>query len=533
MINRLKQVVHCYPVNMNLSFIKCLMQYRIFKCLFLLLSISFFTYIPSAEANSLEQYYLNESYGVICFGSDIINDLFDVKVKQTALTNFFNLYKDVVKERFGIDLIKDVENVGFFLVLKDNKIKPIGFLSGNFNLKEILPIIKENIASEPELLEEIDSNGKKVKVLQIEQNKFVFQNDNLIWFCNEYDLKNYNNKPLFFSAAPVNIKSLTNKSNNFINIDKKLWGKLFCFKQSNITIDFDSVSSVSCYMKDWNIIFEANLDSMESAEVLKLQLEYYFNNFKDQKDCLSFDESLSNIFKQINSLYFSARIIDIINSLKLEVKDNTLVVLFPYDKTNFYNAISDFIMNVAVPSYHNIVEEARIPACYYTQHLITKAIEKFNNENEPMMTSYSNLKLSVDGYLPYSYDFGSGFMNKSECVYTSVGNLADGGYIVCGRHGPAIPLIKPQYSNERKEANECLRKCHQNIRTITNAVEYYNIDNNYSMSTNLDLSKLEGYIKGEIKKPSLECEYYIKGNLSGDGKIACKKHDTLLNNYEY
>lgn len=190
-----------------------------------------------------------------------------------------------------------------------------------------------------------------------------------------------------------------------------------------------------------------------------------------------------------------------------------------------------------------------------------------------MMSHYDRLTLSVEGYLPYSYDFGSDLLKKSECEYTSVGSLDNDGYIICKKHGPAVPLIKPQISEERYLQEDQMLTCFSNMKRIHDAVYAYNSKIRYEQRNNksgnseekplmldkLDLDLLKQYLTEEedddededskrysygnyyenkinkLKdiKEIVGCEYYIKGNLDANGHIACKRHGVLSSGHLY
>ena len=492
---------------------------------YLTLFISLFFLTSLANAASLNDSYFSSNSGIICFDTSIIKDLLEANGEQSALTDYYDEMVTVIKERFGLDLNKDIEHMGFYLIFEENKIHPLGFLSGNFNIDEMLIAIKNNIASEPELLKSIVINGQKKPTLQIDQIIFVGQNSKTIWFCDEYQLKHLINKRISFEKTSDYVSDLIGKSNNFIILNKELWPRLFGYNQKELKIDLDNVKSISAYFNNFDVIINVNLDTKESAEVLKLQLEYYFKSFKGNIESLNINDNYVNILKKINTLYLSARTADIINSLKYEVKDNTLVILFPYDRTNFYNAASDFITNIAFPAYQKIMDENSITECYYAQHLITKAIDKYNSENEPLMTEYSDLTLRTSDCLPYEYSN----ITKRGCRYTNVGKLDEGGYIICEQHGPAVPLIKPQISKERYIRENEMLLCFDNMRMLLEAVNHFNseIKHHYNNSKhnidkdtplistemNIELLKEKGFLKKDyIELPN--CEYYIKGDMT-------------------
>ncbi|MBQ3644361.1 MAG: hypothetical protein II961_07160 [Candidatus Riflebacteria bacterium] len=83
----------------------------------------------------------------------------------------------------------------------------------------------------------------------------------------------------------------------------------------------------------------------------------------------------------------------------------------------------------------------------------------------------------------------------------------------------AIPNFKAARSSAREKA------CYSNMRVLQGAVEMYNMDH-ATMMSNLDIPTLvkEGYLKGELRGPEPDCDYFSKGDLSKDGCIFCKRH---------
>lgn len=503
--------------------------------------LCFLLIISDVNAGSLNESFPAEVSGTFVIDSSIVKHLFDVNSETSALTDCYNGVTAIIKEKFEINFDKDVEQLGYLLFLENNKVKTLGFISGNFKINDIILSVSKSLASETELLENVELNNTIVPTLKMGNNRIVFYNNKLIWFCDEYEFKYYKEKAFSFGKAPEHIVELSDKSKTFISINKELWAKLFGYNPINITFDLDSVNVVSAYLDNSDIVFIAHLDTNRSAEVLKQQFDYFFNFYKDSKkqDSLIVEDNYTDLFKQINSLYLSSRIIDIIDSLKFEVKDKNLVIHFPYNRTNYYNAISDFIMNIALPAYQRVIEENKINDCYYAQHFYTKIVEKYNNENEPMLYFLDDISLRAQDYIPYGYSF----LEKEGCRYKAVGHLDNGGYIVCEKHGPAVPLIKPSYSKERLAQEEDMLKCVVNKKIINEAVEEYGYDktNNYNFKPynpdsesiktkgnklDLELLKNDGYLERDLLEIS-GCEYYISESKTGDNLVGCKKHGLL------
>ncbi len=509
--------------------------------------LCFIFIISNVNAGSLSESFPSEVSGIFVIDSSFVKHLFDVNSETTALTDCYNGITTVVKEKFGIDFDKDVEQLGYLLFLDNNKIKTIGFISGNFKINDIIPSLPRTLASETELIENVELNNRTITTVKMDDYRIVFYDEKFIWFCDDYEFKYYKEKTLSLGKAPDYISDFSDKSKTFFSIKKELWPKLFNYNPQSILCDLDSVDVISAYLDNSDIVFSFHLDSIQSAETLKMQFDYFFKTYKDSKNQgkINIEEINKDTLKQINSLYLSSRIIDIIDSFKIEVNNNNLVIQFPYNRTNYYNAISDFIMNVAIPAYEKAKEENQKLDCYYSQHFFTKVVEKYNNENEPMLYYLDETMLRTQGYIPYGYSAHE----RRGCKFKAVGHLDNGGYIVCEKHGPAVPLIKPFASKERLAQEEDMLKCIINKKHIRDAVHKYNYERTSryrvkptksdskslpSMTTklNLELLKEEGYLESNLLDIS-GCEYYISGDLNDKGYIGCKKHGLLTNGQLY
>ena len=126
------------------------------------------------------------------------------------------------------------------------------------------------------------------------------------------------------------------------------------------------------------------------------------------------------------------------------------------------------------------------------------------------------------------------------CEYYSEGDLSTkDGYISCKFHGPESQPIKEKDTNIRFPQkpniinNNPEKTCFSNIRVITGAIEMFNMDipdnSPKRITSKIDFQALinGNYLKKEPDKPTSECEYYIEGNITKDGKVVCKKHGSI------
>ncbi len=89
-----------------------------------------------------------------------------------------------------------------------------------------------------------------------------------------------------------------------------------------------------------------------------------------------------------------------------------------------------------------------------------------------------------------------------------------------------ITLVEPPRRSHPSSSFQ--QKCYTNQRLIQGAIEMYFMDH-YTKMTSLDLSLLvkEKYLKGEPKKPTDKCEYYL---IDEDevGYVSCKEHGSCM-----
>ena len=67
-----------------------------------------------------------------------VKHFFDVNSETSALTDCYNGITTIIKEKFDIDFDNQVEQLGYLLFLKNNKVQTLGFISGNFKTNEII-----------------------------------------------------------------------------------------------------------------------------------------------------------------------------------------------------------------------------------------------------------------------------------------------------------------------------------------------------------------------------------------------------------
>ena len=116
----------------------------------------------SAFSNPLSDYYPQESVGLVVLGIEDAKYLFDLNGEETETGKVTKEVVSALKDKFAIDLEKDVEQIGMFYVPNeenaskyvlpngktlDSGIEPVFFLCVEFESNTIVPDIKKLIAS--------------------------------------------------------------------------------------------------------------------------------------------------------------------------------------------------------------------------------------------------------------------------------------------------------------------------------------------------------------------------------------------------
>lgn len=95
-------------------------------------------------------------------------------------------------------------------------------------------------------------------------------------------------------------------------------------------------------------------------------------------------------------------------------------------------AIIGILAAIAVPNFKKAREQAREKSCYANMRVIQGAIEMYNMDNTPMITSVDLTKLTgTGGYLKSDPKCPSNSANS----YGQTSDLTDQGKITCPCHG--------------------------------------------------------------------------------------------------
>ncbi|MBI3039840.1 hypothetical protein HYY75_12475 [bacterium] len=90
----------------------------------------------------------------------------------------------------------------------------------------------------------------------------------------------------------------------------------------------------------------------------------------------------------------------------------------------------------------------------------------------------------------------------------------------------AVPNFKCYARPQSRE-----KACYANMRVILGAIEMYNMDNSAwqnTMNSNVEGQLVSGgYLKNQVSKPDINCDYGATGDLTQSGKVVCQEHGTV------
>ena len=213
-------------------------------------------------------------------------------------------------------------------------------------------------------------------------------------------------------------------------------------------------------------------------------------------------------------------------------------------KTSFGSIFNEKYMPVGFGRNLNRNKVIDARNCYLYQKEISDSVDKYNKNHKPKMS-----KLDINTLLK------SGFLKKpvsnlnTNCEYYSEGDLtSDDACISCKTHGPEsykvsledkiMKMWKIRQINftkvdcdriSEKDIKE-IENCCSNIRKIESGI-YNNNLNKDSVKITKDLN--DSVINDLVNKKYIwklnyestpECKYYIEGDLTNNGHVACKKH---------
>jgi hypothetical protein len=187
--------------------------------------------------------------------------------------------------------------------------------------------------------------------------------------------------------------------------------------------------------------------------------------------------------------------------------------------------------------------------CYYYQKEISDSVEKYNKSHDKKMSKLDINALIESGCLKKSVSD-----SKTNCEYYSEGDLTtDEACISCIIHGPEsykidledkigkkwkirqINFSKVDCDTVSENDFKEIENCSFSIRMYTGGIYRYNqTKDSEKITTDLNDSVISELINKKFiwerdNKDNPECKYYIEGDFTNNGQVACKKHGYLRN----
>lgn len=415
----------------------------------------FFT--SSVYSKPLSDCYADQAAGVVCLGNADAKYLFDLDGKETETTKVTKAVIASIKKRFAIDLENQLEQIGFFVISKPGSNVPqmsgqpgqmrpdsfefVGYIGGNFEPKNIVPLIKEMAAANKESIKigSISVNGKKAQALFAKDFRLIFYSRKILLLCKDTAVNLMEKGEITFSKAPTSVEEMMERSNSFLYFGRESAIKICSLQQLNIP-GLESMESMSCYLKDGFIYTETGFKDPASAENMMANVDKYTKDyleiqtreFERAKEALK-NTSLEYLLIEVGKIYGSAKNKDFVNDLKIYQKGNSIISSYPFggqSKVMLTVAGVGIVAAMAIPNFQKARGSARQKACFSNIRVLTGATEMYNLDNDTMMSTLDINALVKGGYLKQAPTHP-----EPDCEYYSEGDLTKDGVICCKRHG--------------------------------------------------------------------------------------------------
>ncbi len=415
----------------------------------------------SAYSKPLSDYYPQESVGLVVLGIDDAKYLFDLSGAKTETGAVTKEVVAALKDKFAIDLEKDVEQIGLFFVPTNDEAaaqfampnsgmgkpgyEPVVFLCGEFDSNTIVPALKKLIASsanEDSKVDSISIGDKKFLTLFAKDNRLIFFKKNMLLLCKDTVVSLMQKNKLTFAKAPSAFEGLQERANSFFELKKPITNYLTSL---NLPIKgLESVNSLCGYLTKDFLYAEAGFKNEETAKSMLNNIDQFKKNFYEEQTKV-YESAKSSIytapfeqlFDDINKMYNSAKNKDMVDHLKISQQGSSIIVAQPYEKDDkMLLAIGGIgiMAAAAIPNFKAARNSAREKACFSNQRVLTGAVEMYNMDHDTMMTT-----LDIDTLVKGRYLKSAPKGPEPECEYFSIGDLSKDGVIACKRHG-GIPM---------------------------------------------------------------------------------------------
>ena len=432
--------------------------------LFLVICLCLFV-ASSVYSKPLSDCYADQAAGVVCLGNADAKYLFDLDGKETETTKVTKAVIASIKKRFAIDLENQLEQIGFFVISKPGSNVPqmsgqpgqmrpdsfefVGYIGGNFEPKNIVPLIKEMAEANKESIKigSISVNGKKAQALFAKDFRLIFYSRKILLLCKESAVNLMENQSITFSKAPSSVEGLMERSDSFLYLGKEAAIKIISSEERLKVPGVELVESLSCYLQDGLMYGETGFKDEATAQKMMADVEKFNKDYLEiqtreyemTKEALK-NTSLENFLILIGKLYSSARNKDYINDLNISQKGSSIISSFPFDgygKTMFTIAGVGIVAAMAIPNFQKARGSARQKACFSNIRVLTGAMEMYNMDHNTMMHT-----LDIDALVKGGYLKSAPTSPEPDCEYYSEGDLTEDGVICCKRHGKLNNIYK-------------------------------------------------------------------------------------------
>ena len=405
-----------------------------------IIALIFVLQVSIGFADSLADYYPPQTLAAFCFDSKWSSNFLGYTGKDNELSKAYQEAVKCLKERFSIDIENDIKKMGVFLVPGAGNFTAVGIFSGNFNTKNNISLIETALskAKTDAKLETITVNGKSVKSLNDGHQSIILYNDSVVLFTFNNALDDLINNRITLSKAPDDFSEILNKSDSFIYLSRTVVPILGMLRVPPELIG--GMTYLTGYTdKSDNLRIEIGFVDANSANQILSGLKnlvnaynnHYSNEFQKNQKTLKGD-SVSEFGNTILSMYSSAKAKDLVDKLNFSTENNSLIISTKFDAFKIITGIVGGVMNVVLssPQFAQARSVSREKACFANIRVMQAATEMYNMDHSTMMHTLDIETLVKEKYLKTA---PSG--PDPDCNYITVGDLLEGGYVACEKHG--------------------------------------------------------------------------------------------------
>ena len=129
-------------------------------------------------------------------------------------------------------------------------------------------------------------------------------------------------------------------------------------------------------------------------------------------------------------MYSSAKCKDFVDSIKLEIKDNNLVLSIKAETNQVLTGLISSAITLHLHHMENSRFHSKKASCFSNQRVLQGAVEMYNMDHSTMMST-----LDIDTLVKEKYLHQKPIAPDPQCKYEAVGDLTQDGYVNCKFHG--------------------------------------------------------------------------------------------------